>query len=149
MEESHMSPSEKQGLQKRSTLIEAEILEIAQLLAHGNAHDNLHVRIPLEALRRRSGDETGDFLYYEEGALVGYLFVDSWGKKEKEFTGIVAPEMRRRGIFSQLFESAREECKARGVERMVLISEHDSHSGQAFAKAIKAHYDFSEHEMVL
>ncbi len=144
-----MSPSGKQGLQKRNTLIEAEILEIAQLIAHGNAHENLHVRIPLEALRRRSGDEIGDFLYYEDGALVGYLFVDSWGKKEKEFTGIVAPEYRRRGVFSQLFEAAREECKARGVERMILITEHSSHSGRAFARAIKAHYDFSEHEMVL
>lgn len=144
-----MTTNEKEGLQKRSTLVEAEVLEIAQLIAHGNAHDNLHVRIPLEALRKRSGDEVGDFLYYDDGALVGYLFVDSWGKKEKEFTGIVAPEMRRHGIFTQLFEVAREECKARSVERMILISEHSSHAGQAFAKAIKARYDFSEHEMVL
>jgi ribosomal protein S18 acetylase RimI-like enzyme len=144
-----MTTNEKQGLQKRSTLVEAEILEIVQLIAHGNAHDKLHVRIPLEALRKRSGDEIGDFLYYDNGTLVGYLFVDNWGKKEKEFTGIVAPEMRRHGIFTRLFEAAREECKARGVERMILISEHHSHSGQAFAKAIKARYDFSEHEMVL
>ncbi len=144
-----MSTDEKQGLQKKSTLAEAEIAEIAQLIARGNAQDNLHIRIPLEALRRRSGDEIGDFLYYENDTLVGYLFVDSWGKKEKEFTGVVAPETRRRGIFRQLFEAAGEECKARGVERLILISEHSSHSGHAFARAIKARHDFSEHEMVL
>lgn len=144
-----MSTSEKQGLLKRSTLTEAEIGEIMQLAALCNEHDGLRIRIPVQALRQRPGDEIDDFLYYENGALVGYLYVDSWGKKEKEMTGMVAPEFRRRDIFRQLFEAAKEECKARGVECMILVCEQKSHSGHAFARAVKAHHDFSEHEMVL
>lgn len=144
-----MSTTEKQGLRKCSTLSEAEIEEITQLTRLCNEQDGLHMRIPLDALRQRSGNEIDDFLYYEQGALVGYLYVDSWGHKEKEFTGMVAPALRRRGIFRQLFEAARAECKTRGVECMILVCEHSSHAGHVFAKTIKAHHDFSEHEMVL
>ena len=144
-----MSTSEKQGLLKKSTLTEAEIAEITQLAALCNEHDGLHMRIPVSALHQRSGEEIDDFLFYEQGALVGYLYVDSWGEKEKEMTGMVAPEFRRRGIFRQLFEAAKEEYKARGVECMILVCEQKSHAGHAFARAVKAHHDFSEHEMVL
>jgi ribosomal protein S18 acetylase RimI-like enzyme len=144
-----MSTTEKQGLQKRSTLTEDEIAEITALAVLCNEHDNLHMRIPLDALHQRSGHEIDDFLYYEQGTLVGYLYMDSWGQKEKEFTGMVKPEFRRRSIFRQLFEATLAECKEHGVERMILVNEQRSHSGHAFAKAIKAHYDFSEHEMVL
>lgn len=144
-----MPTIEKQGLLKRSTLTEDEITEIAQLVKLCNEHEGLHMRIPLDALRQRPGTEIDDFLYYEQGALVGYLYVDTWGKKEKEITGVVAPEFRRRGIFRQLFEATRVECKQRGVECLILVCEHNSHSGHAFVKAVKAHHDFSEHEMVL
>lgn len=144
-----MSTTEKHGLCKRSTLTEAEIAEIIQLVTLCNERDSLQMRVPLDALRQRSGDEIDDFLYYEQGTLVGYLYVDSWGRKEKELTGVVTPEFRRRGIFRQLFEAAREECKGRGVECMILVCEQSSHTGHAFAKSVKAHHDFSEHEMVL
>lgn len=144
-----MSPSEKQGLLKASTLTEVEIAEIAQLIEQCHRHDNLRMRIPLDALARRSGAEIDDFLYYEQGELVGYLYVDSWGQKEKELTGMVAPAFRRRGIFRQLFEAALVEFKARKAESLVLVCEERSDSGHAFARSVKAHQDFSEHEMVL
>jgi ribosomal protein S18 acetylase RimI-like enzyme len=138
-----------QGLVKKGVLTEAVIAEIAQLVALCNEHDGLRVRIPLEALRERSGYEIDDFLYYEQGELVGYLYVDSWGKKEKEVTGVVAPTFRRQGIARQLFEAACVEYKARGVECIIVVCEQSSHSGHAFAKAVKAHHDFAEHEMIL
>ncbi|MEO9029298.1 MAG: GNAT family N-acetyltransferase [Ktedonobacteraceae bacterium] len=144
-----MSLSEHQGLIKKGVLTEAEIAEIAQLVALCNEHDGLRTRIPLEALRKRSGDEIEDFLYYEQGVLVGYLYVDSWGKKEREITGVVAPDFRRRGIARQLFEAACIEYKARGVECIVVVCEQSSHSGHAFAKAVRAKHDFAEHEMIL
>lgn len=144
-----MSTSEKQGLLKRSTLTGEEVDEISRLIAVCDGQDNLDLPISLESLRRRSGDEIDDFLYYERGELVGYLCVDNWGKEEKELTGMVAPEFRRRGVFRQLFEAAREECKARGVEKLFLICERASQSGHAFARAVRAHHDFSEHKMAL
>lgn len=138
-----------QGLVKKGVLTEAVIAEIAQLVALCNDHDGLRMRIPLEALRERSGYEIDDFLYYEQGELVGYLFVDSWGTKEKEITGVVAPALRRQGIARQLFEAACVEYKAREAECIILVCEQSSHSGHAFAKAVKAHRDFAEHEMIL
>lgn len=144
-----MSTSEKQGVLKKNTLTEDEIAEIARLIALCNRHDNLDMPISLDALRQRPGNEIDDFLYYEQGALVGYLFVDTWGKQEKEATGIVAPEFRRRGIFRQLFEAARAECLKRGVEYMILICEQRSQAGHGFVRSLRAHHDFSEHRMAL
>lgn len=144
-----MSTSEKQGLLKKSTLTGEEIEEVARLIALCDGQDNLDMPISLDGLRQRPGNEIDDFLYYERGELAGYLYVDSWGKEEKELTGMVAPEFRRRGIFRQLFEAAREECRARGVEKLFLICEQSSQSGQAFARSVRAHQDFSEHKMAL
>ena len=125
----------KEGLLKKSLLTEFEIAEIRQLIELCNSQDALHMRISLEALGQRSGTEINDFLYYEQDILVGYLYVDSWGKKEKEITGMVAPAARRRGIFRQLLEANREECSARGVESLLLVCEERSASGHAFARA--------------
>lgn len=144
-----MSTYEKQGLLKRNTLTVSEIAEITQLIEQCNRQDNLRMRISRESLAQRSGAEIDDFLYYEQDVLVGYLYVDSWGHKEKEITGMVAPDFRRRGIFRQLFEATLEEYKARGTETLILVCEESSASGHAFARSVKAHHDFSEHDMVL
>ncbi len=144
-----MPGAEKQGLVKKARLTETEIAEIAHLLALCNQHGSLYMRIPLKELSQRSGKEINDFLYYEQEQLVGYVYADSWGNEEKEITGMVAPAFRRRAIFRQLFEATREEFKARKVEALMLVCERTSHAGQAFASAVKAQHDFSEHEMVL
>ncbi|HEY1348102.1 MAG TPA: GNAT family N-acetyltransferase [Ktedonobacteraceae bacterium] len=144
-----MSTSGKQGWCKKSTLTRDEIDEIARLMAVCNEQDALDMPLSLESLHKRPGTESDDFLYYEQGTLAGYLYVDSWGQAEKEMTGMVAPEFRRRGIFRQLFAAARAECKAHGVEMVLLICEQGSQTGQAFVRAVGAQYDFSEHKMVL
>lgn len=144
-----MSATQKQGLVKKQTLTEAEVTEIAQLLATCNAHEDLNLPISLDALRNRPGESANDFLYYEDGALVGYLSLDHLGRVEKEGTGMVYPNSRRRGIFRALFDAAKTECAQRGVEALILVCEQKSQAGQAFARAIKAQLDFSEHEMLL
>lgn len=107
------------------------------------------MRIDVGALRRRQGDEANDFLYYEDNRLVGYLFVEGWGSRDREIMGMVHPDYRRRGIFSSLLAAARKECRMRDVRKMILVCEHTSQSGLAFVQAIGAHLEFSEHEMVL
>jgi ribosomal protein S18 acetylase RimI-like enzyme len=137
------------GLVKRQILTGTEADAIAQLITTCNAYENLRMRLSVEMLRKRSGNETNDFLYYEDGMLVGYLNVDSHGVLEKELTGMVHPGYRRRGIFRALLAEAKEECNRRGVQKLILVCEHISRSGQAFVQAIGANHDFSEHEMVL
>src|SRR5947207_13826568 len=100
-------------------------------------------------LRSRPGNETNDFAWYEDGKLVGLLALDDMGSKVREMTGMVHPDFRHRGIFTALLAAAKAEAKHRGIERLVLIGERFSRSGQAFVAAIGAQYDFSEHKMVL
>ncbi len=136
------------GTHQQRTLTEAEVAEIGWLIAVCDGYEGLHMRLSLDELRKRSGDEARDLLYYEDGALVGYLAIDGWGK-ERELTGMVRPGYRRRGIFSQLFAAAKKEYQRLGVRKLILVCEQSSASGQAFVKTTGAQRGYAEHEMVL
>ena len=143
-----MANNQKQGLITKQTLTNAELADIEQLTDTCNNHENLHMR--LSWLRTRPpANETNDFLYYQDSTFLGYLNVSSYGTKEKELIDMVHPDHRRKGIFRALLTAAREECLRQGVQQFILICEHASQSGMAYATAIGAHYAFSEHEMVL
>ena len=138
-----------QGLVKKQTLTEAEANAIEQLITLCNYYEGLHMRLDVGALRHRSGNETNDFLYYEDGILVGYLFVEGWGSRDRELTGMVHSDYRRRGIFRSLLTAAKEVCQQRNAQKLILVCEHFSKSGLAFVNALGAHHEYSEHEMVL
>ena len=143
------SNQRKQGLVIKSTLTPAELAAISRLIDICNTHDGLRMRIGMDMLRERRGDEANDFLYYVDGQLVGYLEADSYGRKEKELAGMVHPDFRRQGIFTTLFTAAREEFQRRGVQKLILVCEHKSASGQAFLATTGAELAYSEHEMWL
>ena len=107
------------------------------------------MRIDVGALRQRPDDEAKDFLYYEDGMLVGYLFVEGWGSKDRELAGMVHPDYRRRGIFRSLLAAAQRRMLAKSCTKIDLVCEHFSQSGLAFVHAIQAQHEYSEHEMVL
>ena len=139
----------REGLVRQRTWSEDELSEARRLLEVCNAYEGLSLKLDVWMLRSRKGNEVNDFLYYDDGKLVGLLALDEYGARDKEFTGMVLPEYRRRGIFSKLLAAAKEETRARGTERLILICERFSRSGQAFVEAYGAIYDFSEHKMVL
>ena len=144
-----MPDTDTQGLVKKQTLTEAEATAIEQLVTTCNTFEGLQMRLDLGALRERSSVEANDFLYYEDGKLVGYLFVEGWGSRGREVAGMVHPHFRRTGIYSSLLSAAKEECQQRNVQKLVLVCEHTSTSGLAFIHTINAQYEYSEHEMVL
>lgn len=148
MEETSSNES-KQSLVIKSTLTSDELAEISRLIDICNQHDGLRMRIGIDMLRERRGDESNDFLYYVDGQLVGYLEADSYGRKEKELVGMVYPDFRRQGIFTALFTAAREELQRRGVQELILVCKHKSASGQAFIATTGAELAYSEHEMWL
>src|SRR5579884_2729216 len=115
-------------IHKKTTLIPSEISAIERLIDMCNTHDSLHMRIEKSMLCERPGNMVNDYLNYEDGQLVGYLSADSWGKKDKEITGMVHPDYRRRGIGRALFEAAREEYKRNGVQMLIFVCEHASQS---------------------
>lgn len=140
----------KQGIFAKETLTEDEIAAIQRLVTPGEALEGLHMRsFVLDMLKQRSGNDTFDFLYYIEGQLVGYLGIDNYGTREKNVVGMVHPEHRRKGIARLLLRAAQEEGRHSGIEQLVLMCERASTSGTAFARAIHAQLDYSEHEMVL
>ncbi|HEV7234820.1 MAG TPA: GNAT family N-acetyltransferase [Ktedonobacteraceae bacterium] len=139
----------KQGLVKKQTWMEDELTQAKELLALCNAYEGLYTKLDIVMLRSRPGNETNDFLYYEHGQLVGLLSLNSFGDEDRELTGVVHPEYRRQGIFFLLMAAAREEAKQRGIQRLILVCERFSHSGQGFVEALGAKYDFSENKMIL
>ncbi len=138
-----------EGLVKRQSWTNAEIAEVEALLNLCNTFEHLHIRIFSAMLRSRPGNETNDFLYYEDGQLVGLLALDDMGKEDRELTGMVHPAYRRRGIFTLLLASAKDEAQHRQIQRLVLVCERFSRSGLAFVESTGAAYDFSENRMEL
>lgn len=139
----------KQGLVKKQTWTEEELAEAIKLLELCNAYEDLHIKLGLEILQRRPANQVNDFLYYENDMLVGLLSLDDTGEQDREMTGVVHPAYRRKGIFTELLAAAKEEARSRGIERLIIVCERFSRSGQAFVAASGAYYDFSEHEMRL
>lgn len=144
-----MPDTDTQGLIKKQTLTEAEATAIEQLVNTCNTYEGLHMRLDVGALLQRSGTEANDFLYYEAGKLVGYLFVEGWGSRDREVVGMVHPNYRRRSIFTSLLTAAQEECQHSNVRKLILVCEQSSETGLAFIHSMNAQHEYSEHEMVL
>jgi ribosomal protein S18 acetylase RimI-like enzyme len=137
------------GIVAKKFLSVDDIAAIRHLAAVCESHEYTRLRISWAMLQTRPGDFPLDFLYYDDGKIVGYLALDDRGVETKELFGMVHPAYRRQGIFQLLFEAAKDVCRSRAVKRLVLTCERASPAGQAFVRSVGATYDFSEHEMVL
>ena len=138
-----------QGLITKKVLSEDELAAISQLIQVCDTYEGLHTRLGFDMLRSRPADRVYDFLYYEQGMLVGYLALQGHGSdEEKELVAIVHPNFRRRGIFRTLLDATKTELRPRGGKRLILTCERSSQSGQACMHAIGATLDFSEYDMV-
>ncbi|HEY6408361.1 MAG TPA: GNAT family N-acetyltransferase [Ktedonobacteraceae bacterium] len=144
-----MPTDQKQGLVKKQGLTHTELAEIKLLAEICNMHEGLNLKLNWSILEEREQDQTNDFLYYEDGALVGFLPLFSFSSTEVEISGMVHPEYRRRGIFTALYGEARAQCQRRGFSKILLIVESASPAGQAFTHSLGASYDHSEYAMVL
>jgi len=122
-----------------ATLAPDEERAVRQLAAHCNATEGLTLKLSLGEGRRGARPEEGlAFLYFADGALVGYCALDYSGGDDAELCGMVHPDRRRRGIGRALLASAHAACAALGVARLLLICERASASGQAFVAALAA-----------
>lgn len=123
-----------------------ELQDIRKLEAGCGKSEPLNMKLNWDMLETRSADEVNDFLYYDGEELIGFLGLYGLGS-EIEVTGMVHPEFRRQGRFSELLQAARQECRARNCSRMLLITERSSESGTGFVKQTGAQYTFSEYRM--
>ena len=144
-----MVTDRKQGLVKQRGLSRARIAEIEQLALLCNRYEHLDMKLNWDVLNSRPGNETNDFLYYDNGLLAGYLSLFSFSANEGELSGMVHPAYRRQGIFGQLAVAARAECQQRNISNLMLIVEQASQSGMAFVKQLMLSLHHAEYKMVL
>jgi ribosomal protein S18 acetylase RimI-like enzyme len=135
------------GIVARAQLNEAELMQVTELEQTCTAHDQLLMKLNWNTLQNRTGDEMNDFLMYQDGRIVGFLGLYSFGSAEVEVSGLIHPDYRRKGLFRSLLDLAIVECKRRKFARMLLISPGTSVSGKAFVVNAGAEYSFSEHYM--
>ncbi|HEU4962689.1 MAG TPA: GNAT family N-acetyltransferase [Bacilli bacterium] len=132
------------GLVRKQGLSETDLQAIFELEAICNTHDNLKLKLNPDLLKIRPTTETNDFLYYQDGKLVGFLPLFCFNRQEAEFSGMVHPDYRRQGIFTALAQAAREEIRSRQVPKILYIVPNSSASGKAWMQASGFAYEFSE-----
>lgn len=94
--------------------------------------------------------QMNEFMYFTGQQLVGYIGISQFGGQGSpmEITGMVHPEFRRQGIFTQLYALVTAERKRRNAGDMLMLCDRTSLSGQSFVKKTGAAYRHSEYEMV-
>lgn len=88
-----------------------------------------------------------EFLCFCGENVIGYIGICNFGGESAELTGMVHPSHRRKGIFTRLYNLAKEECRRQGFNKLLLICDNKSYSGQQFIRTTGARYSFSEYEM--
>jgi len=121
----------------------AEIKELQRICEDG---ENFQLKLNWDMLQSRKDDELYDFFHYEDGKLVGFLGLYGFGNKV-EVCGMVAPNYRRKGIFTQLLHNAEGVIKERKVKEILLNTPTNSESGKAFLQTISCSYSFTEYQM--
>lgn len=139
----------RHGLFKQRGLTQTELTDIQQLADLCNTYEGLDLKLNWNVLRERPQTELNDFLYYENGVLIGYLALFSFNPQEAEISGMVDPAHRHKGMFTTLFKAAREECQHRKFPTLLFIVEHASQSGKAFVESLGVQYHHTEYKMVL
>jgi ribosomal protein S18 acetylase RimI-like enzyme len=136
-------------------LTEQELKELYALQYICKNNDNVNLKLELE-YRRNLNKATSpglknidEFLYYADGKLAAYLSISCFGGNIGEITGMTHPKWRRNGIFSRLYQLARQEYLKRNYNKVLLLADRNSLSAAGFMKVIGASYDFSEYHMRL
>jgi mycothiol synthase len=142
-----MTQTQPDGLVAARDLAAAALAAAAALRDLCNREDGLDLKVQVESAPWERGSGPNRFLYWQDGALVGFAGLDEGG--DIEVCGMVHPAYRRRGIGRALLDAARSEARARGKSSILLIGEDASPGARALAAAVDAPREFAEHHMEL
>ncbi|MEH7254144.1 GNAT family N-acetyltransferase, partial [Neobacillus niacini] len=127
-------------------LTNKELNDIKTLQEICENEGSLQLKLNFDMLESRSENRKEDFFHYVEGKLVGFLGNYYFGNKV-EICGMVHPEYRRRGIFTNLLELALEEAKQRGARTILLNAPTESQTAKEFLKNIPCSLAMVEYQM--
>jgi ribosomal protein S18 acetylase RimI-like enzyme len=137
----------RDGLVLKQRLNAQELTELRELADLCEARDNISLKLNWEMLRERPEGQVNDLLYYVDGKLAAFLGIYILVFTESELSGMVHPDNRRRGIFTQMTEAALGLLSGRRTKHVIYICPRNSASGAAFLKNRDVPYSFSEYAM--
>jgi ribosomal protein S18 acetylase RimI-like enzyme len=138
---------DRPGVVARRGLTAAEFIDAQRLVDVCNRFEGLELALNLERADPGIQQNPNQFVQHEDGALIGCATL--WGYGEIEVCLAVHPDRRRRGIGTALLAAAREECRSRGHQTLLLVFEEASPSGKAFVAAVGGRYRSAEYRMKL
>ncbi|MBM7584159.1 ribosomal protein S18 acetylase RimI-like enzyme [Bacillus pakistanensis] len=126
-------------------LTEKNILDIQELQKLCENAEDFSLKLNWEMLKTRESS-IDDYLYYEGEHLIGFLALYGFGESY-ELCGMVHPDYRQRGIFTDLFNKAYKSLQVRECEKLLINAPSKSQSAKGFIRSINAEYSFSEYQM--
>jgi ribosomal protein S18 acetylase RimI-like enzyme len=123
-----------------------QLFDIKELQQACEAGQPFQLKLNWDMLETRPENEIHDFFHYEDDKLVGFIGLYGFGNKV-ELCGMVHPDYRRKGIFTQLFHTAVKVMKERGFKQILLNAPTTSQSAKKFLETVPCSYSFSEHQM--
>jgi ribosomal protein S18 acetylase RimI-like enzyme len=135
-------------LEQAAGLSARALRAIAELERRVIETDGGRLKLEWGRLRRRSGDRVEDLLWWEGDRLLGFLGFYGFGSS-LELAGMVAPDVRRRGIGTALLDAAVPLYRRVGYREALLIVPRPSVPGRRLALRRGAVLDHSEHALVL
>ena len=123
-------------------LTEKQLFDVYVLQDICEDYDDIELKLNWETLKTRT--EQMDFFHYEENRLVGFLGVYKFGE-EYEICGMVHPDYRKKGIFTQLLSKALMIIPNNG--RILINAPAHSQSAKAWLEKNSCSYSFSENQM--
>nr|WP_318540096.1 GNAT family N-acetyltransferase [Terribacillus saccharophilus] len=121
-----------------------QLEEIKALQQVVESYDSIELKLNWDMLENRSEEEQTDFLTYDSGQLVGFLGLYSFGSKI-EVCGMVHPDYRRKGIFSNLFQNSHFALEK--AQHILLNVPANSKLGKQWLDSITCIYEESEYMM--
>lgn len=126
-----------------------ELEALAALETRAVSADGGRLKLEWGVLRNRPGNAVRDFVWYEDGALLGFLGLYAFGQAKVEILAVVDPSARRRGIATALLDAALPVCREHGGESVLLVVPRNSEAGRALALARGAQLGHSEHALLM
>jgi ribosomal protein S18 acetylase RimI-like enzyme len=122
-----------------------QLHDIKQLQRLCEECDKIQLKLNWDMLNNRQ-EEKKYFFKYEKEELIAFLGVYGFGNKV-ELCGMVKPENRRQGVFTQLFSDALHVIETRNYHTVLLNAPGSSITAKGFLQSVPCTFNMTEYQM--